>query len=54
MNPVNKEFKQSIIERMMPPYNESVSRLAKESGLSETTLYKWKKAGKSARNDAHR
>lgn len=47
MNPVNKEFKQSIIERMMPPYNESVSRLAKESGLSETTLYKWKKAAKA-------
>lgn len=47
MKPVNKEFKQSIVQRMMPPNNESVSRIAKESGLSETTLYKWKKAAKA-------
>nr|WP_240353601.1 IS3 family transposase [Cohnella algarum] len=32
---------------MMPPYNEPVSRLAKEIGLSETTLFKWKKAAKA-------
>jgi Transposase. len=47
MNPVNKEYKQSIVQRMMPPHNESVSRIARESGLSETTLYKWKKAAKA-------
>lgn len=47
MNPVTKEFKQSIVQRMMPPYNEPVSRLAKEIGLSETTLFKWKKAARA-------
>ena len=47
MNQVSKEIKQSIVERMMPPYNESVSRIARESGLSETTLYKWKNAAKA-------
>ncbi len=46
MNQVSKELKQSILQRMMPPNNESVSQIAKESGLSETTLYKWKKAAK--------
>ncbi|MDQ8739536.1 transposase, partial [Paenibacillus sp. LHD-38] len=32
---------------MMPPNNEPVSQIARESGLSETTLYKWKKAAKA-------
>ncbi|MFC3787839.1 IS3 family transposase [Paenibacillus sp. GCM10012307] len=44
MNQVNEKLKQSIVERMLPPNNESVSQVAKESGVSETTLYKWKKA----------
>lgn len=47
MNQLNEKLKQSIVERMLPPNNESVSRLAKESGVSETTLYKWKKAAMS-------
>ncbi|MCF2941968.1 transposase [Paenibacillus alkaliterrae] len=32
---------------MLPPNNESVSQIARENGISETTLYKWKKAAKS-------
>ncbi|MBD2869283.1 transposase [Paenibacillus arenilitoris] len=47
MNQVNEKLKESIVQRMLPPNNESVSRIAKESGLSETTLYKWKKAAKA-------
>lgn len=47
MEQVSKEIKQSIVERLMPPYNEPVSRIARESGLSETTLYKWKNAAKA-------
>jgi transposase len=47
MNPVSRELKASIVQRMMPPNNESVSRIARESGLSETTLYKWKNAAKA-------
>lgn len=42
----NKELKHKIVQRMMPPNNESVSDLAKENGLSETTLYRWKKEAK--------
>ncbi|MEK0314525.1 transposase [Cohnella sp. 56] len=44
MNQMDSELKRRIVERLMPPNPESVSRIAKESGISETTLYKWKKA----------
>lgn len=42
----SEKFKNSIISRMMPPQNESVSAIARETGLSEGTLYKWKKKAK--------
>jgi transposase len=44
MNQMDKELKQRIVEWLMPPNEESVSQIARESGISETTLYKWKKA----------
>lgn len=43
---LDKEFKFSIISRMMPPKNESVSSIARETGLSVATLYKWKRQAK--------
>ena len=36
------EFKESIIRRMLPPNNESISKIAREEGLSEQTLRNWK------------
>lgn len=39
----SEEFKYSIVQKMMPPQNQSVSEIAQETGLSEGTLYKWKK-----------
>jgi len=47
MNAINGEMKMSIVKRMMPPHNEAVSKISKECGVSETTLYKWKKAAMS-------
>lgn len=41
------DFKISIIRRMMPPESETVISLAKETGLSEATLHKWKKNAKA-------
>lgn len=38
-----KETKEIILKRMMPPINESISALSEEFGISETTLYKWRK-----------
>lgn len=43
----NEDFKMSIIQRMMPPQSESVISLAKETGLSEAALYRWKKSAKA-------
>ena len=35
------EYKESILRRMLPPNNESISKIAKEEGLSETELAKY-------------
>ena len=39
----SKEFKDSVIQRMMPPNAVSVSTLVKETGVSDSALYKWRK-----------
>ena len=41
-------MKKSIINRMMPPNNESVSQISKEFGITEPTLYKWRKEARLA------
>ncbi len=37
------EFKDSIVKRMMPPNSVSVMSLSRETGISDVTLYKWRK-----------
>ncbi len=44
----SQEQKEAIIKRMMPPNNESVSRISKEVGISDVTLYKWRRAARAA------
>lgn len=39
----SKEFKESVIRKMMPPNGVSVLQLCKETGVSDVTLYKWRK-----------
>ena len=45
-----KEFKASLIARMLPPTNASIPVLAEETGVPQNTLYAWriKNRGKSA------
>jgi transposase len=43
----SEEFKYSIVMKMMPPENQPVSKIAKETGLSEAALYKWKKQARA-------
>jgi transposase len=43
----DEDFKISIIKRMMPPHSESVITIAKETGLSEAALHKWKRNAKA-------
>jgi transposase len=44
----SQEQKESIIKRMMPPNNESVSKITKEEGISDVTLYKWRRQARAA------
>ena len=41
------ELKQKIMLRMMPPNNESVTQISRDSGLAEGTLYKWQKEARA-------
>ena len=47
MNRYSAERKEAILRRMMPPENKPVSALAKENGISEQTLYTWRRNLKS-------
>ncbi len=37
------ERKESVIQKMKPPHNIPISQLAKETGISDVTLYNWRK-----------
>ena len=39
----SEEFKESVIKKMMPPDPISVSQLCRDTGVSDVTLYKWRK-----------
>lgn len=43
----SEEFKYSIMMKMMPPHNQAVSVIARETGLSEATLHQWRKKGRA-------
>jgi len=43
----SEEFKYSMMMKMMPPQNQSVSEVARETGLSEATLHKWRKQARA-------
>lgn len=42
------EQKQAIVARMMPPQNEPVAKLSEVTGVTEVTLYKWRKEARAA------
>jgi transposase-like protein len=46
----SKEIKESILKRMIPPNNEAISRISEETGITEATLYKWRKEARAAGN----
>lgn len=39
----SEQVKQSILERMLHPAQETVDHIAKETGIPKKTLYKWQK-----------
>lgn len=36
------ELKEALLRRMLPPNNESITRISKEEGISEQTLRNWR------------
>ena len=42
------EMKASILKRMMPPQSCSVAQLSRETGITEVTLYHWRKQARQA------
>jgi len=37
------QFKEQIVKKMMPPYNQSVAQISRDTGVAVPTLYSWKK-----------
>lgn len=37
------EFRESVVKKMMPPHSVSISQLSRETGVSDVTLYAWRK-----------
>ncbi len=37
-------FKESIIRKMLPPENRTVTEMSRETGVAVWTLYPWKRA----------
>jgi transposase-like protein len=47
MTRYSNELRASVIQKMMPPFNVSIAQLAEETGITEATLYAWRKKAKS-------
>ncbi|MDL2275942.1 transposase [Desulfosarcina sp. OttesenSCG-928-G10] len=39
--------KASVLKKMIPPHDQSLSQLAAQEGISEATLYNWRKEARS-------
>ncbi|TQS75927.1 transposase [Ornithinibacillus gellani] len=44
----SEEEKAKVVKRMMPPKNESVSKISEETGISDVSLYKWRKEARES------
>jgi transposase-like protein len=39
----SKRFKETVLRKVLPPENRSIPEVAKEMGISDQTIYNWKK-----------
>lgn len=47
----SKEFKESVISKLLPPHNVSVPDMVKETGISKDTLYTWRSKYRNIQGD---
>jgi len=38
----SEEFKEKIVQKMMPPNSQSVAQISRDTGVSDVTLYTWR------------
>jgi transposase len=38
------QFKEQVVKKMMPPHNQSVAQISRDTGVAVPTLCSWKKA----------
>ncbi|WP_036666583.1 transposase, partial [Paludibacterium yongneupense] len=41
------ERREALLKKLLPPFNMTVAELARQEGLSEQTLYNWRKQAKA-------
>jgi len=41
------ERKEAVLRKMLPPLNKTIKEIAEEEGISEATLYNWRKAARA-------
>jgi transposase-like protein len=46
MSHYSGERKTAVLRKLLPPNNRSVPEVAKQEGISEQTLYNWRKQAK--------
>ena len=46
MEKYSEERKAAVLRKMLPPMNCSIKELAKQEGISDVTLYAWRRAAK--------
>ena len=46
MSHYSAERKASVLRKLLPPHNRSVSEVAREEGICDQTLYNWRKQAK--------
>ena len=42
------ERKEAVLKKMLPPNNQTIKAIAKTEGISEATLYNWRKAARDS------
>ena len=47
MTRYSDERKEVVLKKMLPPTHRAIASLAQEEGISEATLYKWRKEARS-------
>jgi transposase-like protein len=43
----SSERKEAVLKKMLPPHHRALSELAREEGISEATLYNWRKKARA-------